>query len=354
MIERVSQRLLLQPSDVQPSESGWNVIGVFNPAVATIGRTVYMIVRVAEKLIEDRPGMTALPYWTKNCDVSVEWVSNDHVREVDSRVVKILPSEFIRLTSVSHLQIFKRTETDSSKWEFVSSIYPQGTSESYGIEDPRITCIEDRFWITYVAVSQAGIATSLMSTQNMKDFQRHGIIFACENKDVVLFPERIRSEYVALHRPNPNSHFTSPQIWIARSPDLLYWGQLEPIVQGIESWEAERIGSGPPPILLDEGWLLLYHGSEFSRTAGQVGRYASGALLLDRDQPHRVLARLREPMMVPMTEYETSGFVPNVVFPTAVLDHGDEVEVFYGAADTSVAAARFSKRSILDSMYLPK
>ena len=81
-----------------------------------------------------------------------------------------------------------------------------------------------------------------------------------------------------------------------------------------------------------------------------MGRYAAGAILLDRDDPSRVLARSGKPIMLPTTDYETNGFVPNVVFPTAMLDVGDELQVFYGAADTSVAMTRFSKRSVLDSL----
>ncbi len=83
---------------------------------------------------------------------------------------------------------------------------------------------------------------------------------------------------------------------------------------------------------------------------GIVGRYAAGALLLDRHDPTRVIARSSQPIMTPITDFETNGFVPNVVFPTAMLDYGDNLQVFYGAADTCVAMAEFSKRAILDSM----
>ena len=102
--------------------------------------------------------------------------------------------------------------------------------------------------------------------------------------------------------------------------------------------------------MTDDGWLTLYHGSESSNVACKVGRYAVGALLLDRDDPSKVIARSRKPIMVPTTDYDRKGFVPNVVFPTAMLDRGDDWQVFYGAADTFVAMTKFSKRSVLDSL----
>ena len=102
---------------------------------------------------------------------------------------------------------------------------PDSEIEEFGIEDPRITKIDQTYWITYVAVSRHGAATALASSDDMVTFKRHGLIFCPENKDVVLFPQRIDGEFVALHRPNPNSHFSPPQIWLARSPDLMHWGK---------------------------------------------------------------------------------------------------------------------------------
>ncbi len=352
MIARLSDSLLLRPCDIQPSQLGWEVIGVFNPAVATIGDELVMIARVAECPLEKRPGWTALPRWTQSGDVAVDWVRDSELHKTDARLVSLKHSGDLRLTSVSHFQAFHKSKFGNETWKFVHSLLPESSMEEYGIEDPRITKIDTTYWITYVAVSRAGAATALMSSTDLVEFQRHGVIFASENKDVVLFPERIAGDFVALHRPNPRSHFHPPQIWIARSPDLIHWGRHEPILRGVRTWEGDRVGSGTPPILVDDGWLTLYHGSESSNIAGTVGRYAAGALLLDRDNPSRVLSRSNEPIMLPMTDYETSGFVPNVVFPTAMLDVGDDLQVFYGAADTSVAMTRFSKQSVLDSLVL--
>ncbi|MEO8269679.1 MAG: glycoside hydrolase family 130 protein, partial [Aureliella sp.] len=352
MIARLSDSLLLRPCDIQASQFGWEVIGVFNPAVTIIGDEKVMIARVAERPIETRPEWTALPRWTQRGEAAVDWVRDDDLHKTDARVVSLKHNGDLRLTSVSHFQVFRQSKLGNEAWKFVRSLMPQGSLEEFGIEDPRITKIDNAYWMTYVAVSRAGAATALISSTDFVDFQRHGIIFASENKDVVLFPERIAGDFVALHRPNPSSHFRPPQIWIARSPDLMHWGRHEPILSGVQKWEGDRVGSGTPPILVEDGWLTLYHGSESSNIAGRVGRYAAGALLLDRVDPSCVLARSGEPIMLPMNDYETNGFVPNVVFPTAMLDVGDELQVFYGAADTSVATTRFSKRSVLDSLVL--
>lgn len=363
MIERRSDSLWLRPDDIQPSQAGWKVIGVFNPGVAIVGDELVMLARIAELPTERRPGWTALPRWSDGAAV-VDWVRDQDLEFADARVVTLKASGDARLTSVSHLRVLRMSKSggmiDSVTQPSLeaiarsatagSSILPQTSYEEYGIEDPRITRIDDTYWITYVAVSRSGAATALMSSKDLVTFQRHGIVFPSENKDVVLFPDRINGDYVALHRPNPRSHFSPPQIWIARSPDLLHWGRHAPLLSGAGAWEVDRVGGGTPPILIDQGWLTLYHGSASSVVSGTVGRYTAGALLLDREQPGRILARSTDPIMVPMTSYETSGFVPNVVFPTAMLEINDDLQVFYGAADTCVAMTRFSKQSILDSL----
>jgi len=351
MITRLSDSLLLQPRDIDPFQSTWEVTGVFNPAVAKVGDKLVMLVRVAERPAEIRAGWTALPYWSSIGETAVDWMRNEDLHPNDARVVELKASGDLRLTSVSHFHLLHQSTPGSGAWESAGVLLPEGCTEEYGIEDPRITRIDDTYWITYVAVSRLGAATALMSSTDLVTFQRHGIIFPSENKDVVLFPERIAGDYAALHRPNPSSHFSPPQIWIARSPDLIHWGQHAPVLSGVRPWEGDRVGSGTPPLLIDEGWLTLYHGSAPSNIAGTVGRYAAGALLLDRDDPSRVIARSSDPIMLPTTSYETNGFVPDVVFPTAMFETGDDLQVYYGAADTCTGMTRFSKRSVLDSLF---
>jgi predicted GH43/DUF377 family glycosyl hydrolase len=347
---RLSESLLLRPSDVAPSHAGWEIIGVLNPAVAVVGDDVVMLVRVAERPAEKRLGLTALPRWRSDSQVAVDWIEDVGVQPVDARVVAMKRTGNLRLTSVSHLQVLRQSKQDSGSWSTEGVLLPKAEYEEFGIEDPRITKIGNTFWITYVAVSKFGALTALLSSTDLVKFERHGIIFPCENKDVDLFPQAIAGEFFALHRPNPSSHFSPPSVWLARSPDLMHWGGHRPLLHGCQPWEGDRVGSGTPPILIDEGWLLLYHGSEVSQVDGRVGRYAAGGLLLDRHDPTHVIGRSSVPIMVPKAPFELNGFVPNVVFPTAMIDRGGTLQVFYGAADTCVAMAEFSKQEMLESM----
>ena len=216
MIDRLSDELLLRPCDIQPSQGGWEVIGVFNPAVAIVGDELVMLARVAECPTEKRAGWTALPRWTDHGEAAFDWVRDDDLHKTDARVVALKNSGDLRLTSISHFQVFRQSAAGNEAWKFVGMLLPEGSSEEFGIEDPRITKIDDAYWITYVVVSQSGAATALMSSTDLGTFQRHGIIFASENKDVVLFPERIAGDYVALHRPNPRFAF-SPAANLDRS-----------------------------------------------------------------------------------------------------------------------------------------
>ena len=138
---------------------------------------------------------------------------------------------------------------------------PANEMEEFGLEDPRITRIDDRYYITYVAVSRHGPATALASTTDFKTLERHGIIFCPENKDVVLLPERVDGQYVALHRPLGDMPFCRPEMWIARSPDLVHWGKHQYLFGGAGDWEDGRVGAGTPPIAVPEGWLEIYHGN---------------------------------------------------------------------------------------------
>jgi len=350
MSKRLRESLLLRPSDIRPSQPGWEVVGVLNPAVVETADDLVMLARVAERPGEKRAGLTALPRWHRDGEVAVDWLDDECLQPIDARVVAMKKNGSLRLTSVSHLQVLRQSIKTGGSWTATASLLPETEYEEYGIEDPRITKIEDTYWITYVAVSKFGALTALMSSTDLVKFERHGIIFPCENKDVVLFPQTFDDDFVALHRPNPRSHFSPPSIWMARSPDLIHRGRHESLLSASQLWEGDRVGSGPPPILIDEGWLLLYHGSASSHVAGEVGRYAAGALLLDRYDPSQVLARTAEPIMTPTVAFEVCGFVPNVVFPTAMLDRGDTLHLYYGAADTCIGMAEFSKRAIFESM----
>jgi len=350
MIKRISERLLLRPQDLKPLQDDFTVIGVFNPGAVMVNDEIVLLARVAEKPREHRPGFIGLPRWEPN-GIVVDWASEDELDRVDPRVVLHKSDHSLRLTSLSHLRVFRGPAGGSMEWTPGPVFLPASPMEEFGIEDPRIVEIETTCWITYVTVSRHGVATALASTQDFVTFERHGIVFYPENKDVVLFPQKVRGEYFALHRPNPNSHFSPPEIWVARSQNLLHWGQHECLLRGKAEWESNRVGAGTQPVLLEEGWLELYHGSRQAERAGEVGAYSVGALLLDRDNPARILRRSHEPIMQPTADFERSGFVDNVVFPTAMTKQGDTLSVYYGAADTYTGVVEFSQRELLSALH---
>ena len=337
-------------ADLRPSRGDFEVVGTFNPGAIAFGEEVILLVRVAERPSERRAGHTALPRWQAGVGLTVDWLSDDEIEmeRLDARVVRRKRDGLVRLTSVSHLRVLRSRDGRSIDHEDTTRFEPQSEFEEFGVEDPRVTRIDDKYWITYVAVSRHGLATALASTTDFKTFARHGVIFPIENKDVVLFPEAPNGEYVALHRPVGGTPFAQPEIWLARSADLIHWGQHKVVLGSDSGWDAGRVGAGAPPIRTPEGWLEIYHGS--TKQDGGVGAYSAAALLLDLDEPQRVVRRSSEPILVPETAFEHRGFVPNVVFPTGVVERGDTLLVYYGAADTVCAIVELAKKEILAAM----
>jgi beta-1,2-mannobiose phosphorylase / 1,2-beta-oligomannan phosphorylase len=342
MLRRLFERLLLTPADLPPSRDDFEVIGAFNPGAAVHRDEVTLLVRVAERPREKRAGFTALPRWSPGAGLVTDWVADQDLEPIDPRVVRRKADGLIRLTFISHLRVVRcgagRTVTSTAGPIFG----PQTEAEEFGVEDPRVTFLDGRFYLTYVAVSRHGAATALASTTDFQSFTRHGIIFCPENKDVVLFPERIGGDYAALHRPSGAALFTRPEIWLARSADLIHWGRHTYLSGGQATWESGRIGAGAPPFRTPEGWLEIYHGNLRGSCRGDVGIYSAGALLLDLEDPSRIVKRTPTAFFEPTADFERQGFIPGVVFPTGVVPTGDTLLVYYGAADACTAVVEFS------------
>jgi predicted GH43/DUF377 family glycosyl hydrolase len=350
MFPSVLRTLMIRPEDVKPSRDDLTVVGTFNPGAAKLGDEVVLLVRIAERPREKRDGYCGLPRWEPEHGIVVDWVSENEIDWIDSRVIRKKQDGLVRLTFTSHLRVARSKDGRTIDRWCQEQFLPESEWEEYGVEDPRITQIGDTFYISYVAVSRHGAATALASTKDFESFVRHGIVFCPENKDVVLFPERIDGQYVALHRPNAATPFGAPEMWIARSPDLVHWGSHSPLVGGSVAWEGDRVGGGTPPIRTQRGWLTFYHGSARSATAGTVGAYSAGALLLDLDDPSRIVHRSGQAIFGPETDFERNGFVPNVVFPTGIVERDDVLHVYYGAADTCTAVAEISRVDVFAAL----
>jgi len=350
MIRRLFNACLLRPSDLQPSHDDLEVVGVFNPGAVAVGDEVVLLARVAERPREHRAGFKALPRWDPDSALTIDWVPNEELDLSDPREIRLKRDGVVRLAYISHLRVIRSPDGRTVGSVDGARFAPEVEYEEFGVEDARITRIGDTFYFTYVAVSRHGAATALASTTDFRTFQRHGIIFCPENKDVVLFPEQIDGEHVALHRPNTAIRFSPPEIWLARSSDLVHWGGYEPVRAGLGAWEIGRTGAGPPPVRTPGGWVEIYHGNDKRDDDPGIGDYAAGALLLDLENPERLVRQSTEPILVPETDFEREGFVPNVLFPTGMVERDDTFLVYYGAADTATGVVELSRTELLNAM----
>jgi predicted GH43/DUF377 family glycosyl hydrolase len=350
LLRRHFGQLLLSPADLEPSRDDFEVVGVFNPGAIHAGDEVILLVRVAERPRERRAGFTPSPRWVPGAGLTIDWLPDDSIQVLDPRVVKRKADGLVRLTFISHLRVVRcgdgRAVQEVTDVRFLAA----SEIEEFGVEDPRITVFGDRYYFTYVAVSRHGAATALASTSDFRRFERHGVIFCPENKDVVLFPEPIGGEYVALHRPNAATPFCRPEMWIARSPDLIHWGRHECLHGGGAEWETGRVGAGTPPVRVADGWLEIYHGNRQPTRPGEVGMYSTGVLLLDRDNPSKILRRTAASIFEPTADFERCGFVPDVVFPTGIVETASSYLVYYGAADCGTAVVEFARDELIETL----
>lgn len=232
--------------------------------------------------------------------------------------------------------------------------------EEWGAEDARITWIEEDglYAITYTGYSPIGPRVCLITTDDLlrpERYQRHGPRIAGDNKNCVVFPEKIDGQYVILHRP-------MPRIECVRVSSLSdEWPQRGVTIMGPrpETWRSSRVGAGSPPLRTRIGWLLAFHGAT---TIEEGNVYSMGWCVLDLKNPETVLYVSDTPSLTPQAPYEIEmGLIPqldhsnfingvHVVFAQGLVEVGDDLIVYYGAADVTVAGARVNKRSLIDSL----
>ena len=222
--------------------------------------------------------------------------------------------------------------------------YPE---ELWGIEDPRITFVDElgKYVVAYTAYSRGGPGVALALTEDFREFERCGLIMQPDDKDAALLPRRINGSFALLHRPVTDR---GAHIWMSYSPDLHNWGGHKLVLPARLGawWDANRVGLSPPLIETPRGWLMLYHGVKRT-SAGCL--YRVGLALLDLETPEQCLLRGDCWIFGPETWYERAGDVGYVTFPcgATIGDDGDTLNVYYGAADTSIALATTSIQSLL-------
>ncbi len=230
---------------------------------------------------------------------------------------------------------------DGISWEYqTEKIHmkdPDGTPhDPYYAYDPRCIKIEDEYYICWCGDFD-GAAIGMAKTKDFTEFTRLENPFLPFNRNGVLFPRKVNGKYLLLSRPSDSGHTPFGDILLSQSPDMKYWGEHRLVMQrgGQGWWQGVKIGCGPAPIEIDEGWLIFYHGVS-STCSGLV--YSFSAAILDRDCPSKVLYRCGDYMLTPEALYETTGFVPNVTFPVAALTDAatGRIAIYYGCADTVV------------------
>ena len=336
---------VIQPENIKPSGNGLEVIGVFNAGVTRFKDEIILLLRVAERPISKNPDLelTALYNVDTNNIVIKEFSKKDPgIDFSDPRMITTPTGKY--LTSLSHLRIARSKNGLKFEIDEHCAIKPETNYETFGLEDPRISLIDQIYYVTYVAVSPLGVTTCLASTKDFKSFQRHGVIFCPDNKDVVLLPKRIDGRYYALHRP-VSSLFEKYEIWLAESTDLKCWGNHRYVMGPRKgSWDDKKVGASTVPLKIEQGWLEIYHGAD------KNNRYCMGAVLLDSKKPWKVIARTEKPILEPQADYEINGFFGNTVFSCGLLYEGNKLRIYYGAADTSVAYAEVSLEDCLESL----
>ncbi|MBR6570214.1 MAG: glycoside hydrolase family 130 protein [Clostridia bacterium] len=216
--------------------------------------------------------------------------------------------------------------------------------------DPRLTVIEGEVYMCFAVDTKHGLHGGIAKTTDFKDWEILSLTVP-DNRNMVLFPEKVNGRYVRLERPMPvysrgRDRF---DLWMSQSPDMIFWG-CSSLVVAVEdfNYTNDKVGPGAPPIKTDKGWLVFTHGVDLDPERGKNGwedtwkkRYCAGMVLLDLEDPSKVLGIYRDPLLAPETDYErTEGFRTNVIFPTAAVAEDDgTVKIYYGAADTVIAMA---------------
>ena len=344
---RPPENPVIKPEDVKPSREDFEVIGVFNAGVTRFKEKVLLLLRVAERPVNQHPNIvqTAIFDINKGQLVIKEFSKVDpEIDFSDPRL--IITPKGTYLTSISHLRLARSKDGINFEIDNIPSIGPENEYETFGLEDPRISLIDGRYYINYVGVGPFGVTTCLASTKDFQTFERHGIIFSPDNKDVVIFPERVEGKYYALHRP-VSTLFGKQEIWIAESPDLFCWGNHRYLMgPRTGCWDEIKIGASAVPFRIEQGWLEVYHGVD------RKNRYCLGAVLLDSQEPWKVISRTKRPIFEPEADYEVYGFFGNVVFSCGLLCEDSTLKIYYGAADTLICYAELSLEETIEALSL--
>ena len=325
---------------LEPRPGCWDAESTFNPGAILVGEEVHMLYRAVTDL---RPYVSRLGLAISGDGVHFERAAEGPVFQ---------PRENFEVGGVEDARITREGEDFLVTYAAVS-VVPGGAYEQADFfrrsrEDPFI----ERPGMPPMGPSFTG----LLRSKDLRSFTFQGLITpgGIDDRDGILFPERVGGKYVLLHRPTswvgPTYGTERPGIWLAFSDDLVNWdygtGSQNLLMTPREdvAWEADKIGGGPPPVKTDAGWLMIYHGVDRRYV------YRVGAAVLDLNDPRKVLARTDDFLMEPELPWERVGIIPNVVFPTAAVLRGRELLVYYGGADRVVGLVTADLDDLLDRL----
>jgi len=365
------EKILVGPIGIKPTSSKFEVLGVLNPgAIRLSDGKILLYARVIEKLKK---------FQDENYFYSPRFSGKNELKIVIDKFNKNKIDSFTdvdfnfedgtkRLVYISHLRRILLDESGLNilKIDQKPSFYGLYNDAELGVEDARITKIGDLFYMTYVGLTRSGnISTNLAVSTDCFNWERRGVIFGEQDKDAVLFPEKVQERFVILDRPEGSFEFTPPHIWIAYSKDSVYWGKPSPIKLPMDLG-FNRSGAGPPPIKTDKGWLLIFHAVTTKKhktflykirkffglkVGGSIGYsredvYSVWAALFDLNNPEKLLEITKKPIISPNAKKHKSFEGKEVIFPTGIVQNGNYVLLYSGLGDISIGVSKIKLKNI--------
>ncbi|WP_420151567.1 glycosidase [Spirosoma sp.] len=363
-------KLIFSPNDIdlgyspirKTIQADTYVLGAFNPGLARLPNgNLLIMIRVAEALNQPIIGeIIHAIRWDAEAGYQLDTYPLSSVNAADPRKFQLLgnPYKVMALTSLSWLLPVELTPDGTSviQIHYDKIIAPQRTYQEYGVEDARITKIDDTYYMTTCSVSSERHSTTLYTSTDGLTYELQGIILDHQNKDMVFFEGKIDGKFFALTRPLGDLYFATrpasqyypgPSINLAQSPDGLHWKPLdEPFIRARKgSASTMKLGGGTQPILTDDGWLMLYHGVELQ---GVVGIYRTFWAILDAQNPSQI-RHLEDTKPVleanpALTEpIKDQLYLSDVVFTTGLVDIGDYYVVASGESDLACRITHIPK-----------